>query len=181
MGMERVNVRRLGLDDVEALWKLRLENRDFLQPFEPDRVEDFFSRWRQEQWVRQSMRDWRQDRAYRFGVFLHEGDRLIGCVNLSNVVRGAWHNATIDYFLDHNYTGKGLMREAVRQVLALAFTQIHLHRIEASVIPHNAPSLRLVQAVGFRPIGLSPRHLKINGKWEDHLLFAMTVEDWEGK
>ncbi|MDR6226126.1 GNAT family N-acetyltransferase [Desmospora profundinema] len=179
--MNRVIVRRLGMDDVEAQWRLRLENRDFLRPYDPAREEDFFSRRRQEQLIRDSLRDWRQGRSYGFGVFLPENGRLIGRVNLSNVVRGAWHNATIGYFLDQRYTGKGLMRDAVRQVLDFAFTEAGLHRVEAGAMPSNRSSIRLLQAIGFRRIGLSPRHLKVNGRWEDHELYALTVEDWEGK
>lgn len=177
--MERVLVRRLGLDDIEAHWKLRLENREFVQPFDPVREDDFFSRRKQEQLVRQSLRDWRQDRAYGFGIFLRENNRLIGRVNLSNIVRGAWQNATLGYFLDHRYTGRGLMGEAVRAVLDFAFSDGGLHRVEASVMPRNKPSILLLQKIGFHRVGFSPRHLKINGHWEDHEIFAMTAEDWE--
>ncbi|PTM59737.1 GNAT family N-acetyltransferase [Desmospora activa] len=177
--MNRVMVRRLGLEDVEAHWKLRLENRKFVQPYEPVREDGFFSLRSQEQVIRQSMRDWRQDHAYGFGVFLRENDRLIGRVHLSNIVRGAWQNATLGYFLDHRYTGKGLMGEAVQEVLDFAFAEGGLHRVEASVMPDNQPSIRLLQKIGFHRVGLSPRHLKINGRWEDHEIFAMTAEEWE--
>ena len=45
-------------------------------------------------------------------------------------------------------------------------------------MPRNARSKRVVEKCGFRLEGLALRYLKINGVWEDHNLYAMTVEDW---
>ncbi len=53
-----------------------------------------------------------------------------------------------------------------------------MHRLEAACLPRNAASLRVLEKVGFGREGLARRYLRINGEWEDHLLFALIEEDW---
>jgi ribosomal-protein-alanine N-acetyltransferase len=45
------------------------------------------------------------------------------------------------------------------------------------VMPRNAASIRVLEKNGFRREGLAPNYLRINGSWEDHLIFAITRED----
>jgi len=54
---------------------------------------------------------------------------------------------------------------------------LHLHRLEAACIPVNLASIRLLTKCGFRQEGLARRYLKINGRWEDHLLFGRLADD----
>ena len=53
--------------------------------------------------------------------------------------------------------GKGLMTAAVRAVVGFAFDTLHLNRVEAACLPHNAASIRLLEKVGFRPRRLRPQ------------------------
>jgi ribosomal-protein-alanine N-acetyltransferase len=105
-------------------------------------------------------------------------EALVGRVSLDNVVRGAWQNATLGYFVDQEHNGKGIATEAVRLSAAYAFKEASLHRIQAGVMPRNARSIRVLEKVGFRFEGVSLRYLQINGVWEDHNMYALTLEDW---
>jgi [ribosomal protein S5]-alanine N-acetyltransferase len=57
------------------------------------------------------------------------------------------------------------------------FSALRLHRIEIAIRPENAASLRVVAKLGFRPEGLRPRYLHIDGEWRDHLVFALNAEE----
>lgn len=71
------------------------------------------------------------------------------------------------------------MTEAVEAVVNHAFQELHLHRIEANIMPRNRASLRVVEKLGFRNEGVSREYLKINGKWEDHIHMVLLNEEME--
>jgi len=108
---------------------------------------------------------------------IDEHDALIACVNLNEIVRGAFQSAYVGYFAFEPYAGKGLMHEAMKLVINLAFNELNLHRLEVNIQPRNVRSIRLIKSLAFRHEGFSPRYLKIEGEWKDHERFALTVED----
>jgi len=103
---------------------------------------------------------------------------IVGCVNLSQIVRGVFQSAYMGYQAFAPYTGQGYMTAAMPLVLRMAFRTLKLHRVEANIQPGNVPSLALVKRAGFRREGYSPRYLKIAGRWRDHERWTMTIEDW---
>jgi ribosomal-protein-alanine N-acetyltransferase len=120
---------------------------------------------------------WAAGERYAFGVFLPDGS-VVGRVALDNVVRGAWRNATIGYYVDRAHNGRGVATGAVTLACRFGFDNAGLHRIQAGVMPRNAASARVLEKVGFRREGLARRYLFIAGAWEDHDIYALTVEDW---
>lgn len=79
--------------------------------------------------------------------------------------------------MDKAYNGRGYTTEAVRLVVDYAFQVLKLHRIEAGVMPRNTRSIRVLEKSGFEKEGLSRKNVLINGKWEDHLHFAIVNPD----
>jgi ribosomal-protein-alanine N-acetyltransferase len=173
-----IYLRAFETSDAEELLGLRLKNRAWLQAFEPIRPERMWtlSEQRRELELEGELR--REDRRYVHGIFLSDDDRMVGRVSLDNIVRGAWQNATIGYFVDQEHNGRGIATQAVTDAVRFAFNEIGLHRVQAGVMPRNVGSIRVVEKAGFRYEGMSPRYLQINGVWEDHNMYAITVEDW---
>ncbi len=175
---ERIYIRLVELDDAVPLAAVMAENRDFLRPFEPIRPASDFTPEGQRVRIQQAMLDRAEDRGYAFSVFDIVGARIVGRVALSNVVRAAWQNATLGYWIAQRENGKGFATEAVKLVLRYAFEGAALHRVQAAVMPRNTASVRVVEKAGMRHEGVSLRYLKINGVWEDHEMYAMTAEEW---
>ncbi len=110
------------------------------------------------------------------------GGRIAGFFNLTDIVRGAFQNAYASWSVSEDVARRGYGAEGVRGLLAVAFAPapigLALHRVQANVIPDNEPSLRLARSVGFREEGRAERYLQIAGRWQDHVMFAMTVEEF---
>ena len=85
--------------------------------------------------------------------------------------------ATIGYWVGVNYAGQGYMSRALRAAVAYSFQTLRLHRVEAACLPTNAASIRVLESAGFRREGLARSYLRINGRWQDHLLFAVLEND----
>lgn len=114
----------------------------------------------------------------RYYIVWKDNEEIIGVFNISGIIRGVFQSAYLGYYASVNYAGKGLMSQALKLVLNEVFTSLDLHRIEANIQPDNTPSIRLATRNGFLKEGFSPRYLKVNGIWQDHFRFALTVEDW---
>jgi ribosomal-protein-alanine N-acetyltransferase len=127
---------------------------------------------------------WRLNRQARAGTtypFAIEVDgRFVGQVTVNNVVRGSAQFASVGYWLDHEYAGRGIMPRAVAMVIDHCFFTAGLHRIEIAIRPENSNSLRVVEKLGVREIGYAPKYLHIDGDWRDHRLYAVTFEECPG-
>ena len=71
------------------------------------------------------------------------------------------------------------MPEALVILCKSAFEDLHLHRVQISIIPRNSASRRVVEKLDIREEGVAQRYLEINGTWEDHVRYAITVEEWD--
>lgn len=116
----------------------------------------------------------------RLGAF--DGDeRLVGLFALNEIVRGVFQSAYASWQVAVDRMGRGLATEGVRTLLDIAFDEAHglgLHRVQANVMPANVASLRVAEKAGFRREGVARRYLKIAGAWEDHVMFALTSDEW---
>ncbi len=123
----------------------------------------------------------RLDRLARAGLCMPfaidvEG-RFAGQITVNNIVRGSAQFASVGYWLDRQYAGRGVMPLAVAMVIDHCFLAAGLHRIEVAIRPENSNSLRVVEKLGLREFGYAPRYLHIDGVWRDHRLYAVTVEE----
>ena len=125
--------------------------------------------------VRQMRTEARAGRQLPF-VVEYQG-RFVGQVTVSNIVRGSAQFASIGYWVDEAYAGRGIIPRAVAMAIDHCFGPVGLHRIEVAIRPENTSSLRVVDKLGIKEVGFAPRYLHIDGDWRDHRLFAITREE----
>lgn len=172
-----VTVRLVQPADAAALAALVLRSRTSLAPWEPLHPDDYFTEAGQHRGLVQALGRHARGEQHPF-VVLVDG-RPAGRVNLNDVVRGAFQNAHLGYWLDVDQQGRGVATAAVRAVLATAFGELGLHRVQAGTLLHNHASRRVLAKNGFTEIGVAPRYINIAGRWQDHVLHQRLVDDPE--
>ena len=162
--------------DYAAWAELRALSRSHLTPWEPAWARDDLSRQMFRRRLRAYAKDVRDDFGYSFFVCEADSAQLVGGITLSNIRRGAAQTCSLGYWVGKPFAGQGRMTEAVKTLLPFAFRTLHLNRVEAACMMGNVPSIRVLEATGFTREGLARSYLKINGRWEDHLLFAALAQ-----
>ena len=169
-----VRLRLVRMKDVKALEKALLGNRSWLRPWEatnPHAPNSFDIRGM----VRSLLRAVDDHTGLPF-VIEYQG-KIVGQLNVANMLYGSVSNAVIGYWIVPEVAGKGIMPTAVALVTDYLFNAVGLHRVEIDIRPENDASLRVVQKLGFRYEGLKQRYIHINGAWRDHFVFALTHEE----
>ena len=177
----RILLRPLVASDFPAWREVRRHNVEWLTKWEaarvpgaPDVVED---RGAFEARCSARQRERMLGTGYGFGIFV--GGNFAGEINLNSIQRGPFQNAYVGYWIAKEHAGNAYMSEAVVLVMRFAFDDLHLHRLQIAIIPRNSNSRRVVEKLELRDEGTALRYLEINGVWEDHVRYAITVEEWE--
>ncbi len=173
-----VQLRPPVMSDFFAWAELREASRAHLTPYEPQWTLDELSKSAFRDRIKRYQRDLKDDQGYAFFIFTDFGRELVGGITLSNIRRGVAQAAAVGYWIGMPYIQRGFGSSALAAVVLFAFEEIRLHRLEAACMPANAASLRTLEQGGFSREGLARRYLKINGVWEDHVLFGLPREDW---
>lgn len=175
---ERVGLRPITLGDATRWEQLRNANVDWLASWEATRPPESESRnLGYRALTRDLIRHGKAGRALPFVVTYD--DTMVGQLTVTGITWGSARWAQMGYWIDETYAGRGIITTGVAMACDHCFFTMGLHRIEIAIRPENEASLRVVDKLGFRSIGLAPRYLHINGLWRDHLLFALTVEEVE--
>jgi ribosomal-protein-alanine N-acetyltransferase len=177
---ERVMLRTPQMSDYPAWAELRASSREFLMPWEPLWANDELSRASFRRRVRHYLRDLREDVGYALFIYAAASGELVGGLTLCNVRRGVTQSCTLGYWVGAQYAQQGYMTAAVHAVVPFVFDSLELHRLEAACLPTNTASMRLLEKTGFQREGLARRYLRINGLWQDHLLYALLDSDPRG-
>ncbi|MGA0532312.1 GNAT family N-acetyltransferase [Hansschlegelia sp. KR7-227] len=174
-----VTLRVPQMADFPAWSALREQSREFLQPWEPTWPQDDVSRLAYRRRIKRYVRELELDQAYPFFVFRKDG-QLVGGVTISQVRRGVSQTCSIGYWMGERFAGKGHMSAAVRALAPFAFETLKLRRVEAACLPRNLASIRLLEKAGFVREGYAREYLCIDGRWQDHLLYALLRSDAVG-
>jgi aminoglycoside 6'-N-acetyltransferase len=106
---------------------------------------------------------------------VERGDVVIGDVAVG--VHDSGRQATIGYTIATDAQGHGYATEAVAAVLDALFTEAGIHRVVASIDPHNPASRRVLEKLGFRYEGRSPSSVFVRGEWTDDDRFALLASE----
>jgi ribosomal-protein-alanine N-acetyltransferase len=155
--------------DAEALAAALQANRSHLAPWEPLRPEHFYTVEGQREVIGTRRTELESGTALPMVLAGNEG--IVGLLTLSSIVRGAFQNAHVGYWISRTVQGSGLMTAAVAAAIKIAKADLGLHRLEAATLVHNTASQRVLEKNGFEAYGTARSYLRIAGQWQDHRMY----------
>lgn len=174
---ERLQLKILSQEYGEAVHQFYNNNKDFLEPFEPMRPNNFYSAGFHSTNLACEYRGFLKFSYFRYWLFPIDSVSNIhavpiGSVCFNNIQRGAFQKCTLGYKLSEDACHHGYMSETLSFLIPVFLKELKLHRIEAYVQPDNTPSVRLLTKLGFKEEGYLTSYAEINGQWTDHLIFS---------
>jgi len=119
------------------------------------------------------------NKSFLYFQLLDDLDKVYGIIGYHT-----WYldhrRAEIFYMLnDDAHKGKGIMSEAMQEVLKYGFEKMNLHRVEAFISTENTPSIKLVQKYNFVKEGHLREHYFKNNTMEDSLVFSLLKKEFK--
>ena len=174
---KRLILRSLVANDAKILLDYQERNKDFFREWEPKREEKFYSLEQMSNIIVKNDKEYLEKTFFGLYLFNKEDEeRIIGNISVTNIAYGVFQSCFLGFKLDKDEINQGKITEALKIVISIIFDEYKLHRIEANIMPKNVRSRRVVEKLGFTEEGLSKKYLRINGKWEDHLHYALLNE-----
>ncbi|MEB4614102.1 GNAT family N-acetyltransferase [Leucobacter sp. M11] len=177
----RVGLRLIRRSDARTLQRLLAENRDWLEPWEatnPDGLRQVPGSASMRPAVAWMLANAKAGTSVPFVITLD--GRMVGQLTVSGITWGALRAANLGYWIAEEAAGHGVTTVAVALATDDLLFRRGLHRMEICIRPENAASLRIVEKLGFRPEGIRPRFIHIDGDWRDHAVFALNREEVPG-
>ena len=170
---ERLLLKILSPEYAAVIHQFYLDNKQFLEPFEPKRPQNFYYADFHSTNLRCEYDAFLKLSYFRYWIFLKDNpNEPVGSVCFSNILRGAFQKCMLGYKLAEKHCHQGYMQEALSTLIPILMKDLKLHRIEAYVQPNNHPSIRLLSKLDFKEEGYLRKYAEIQGHWTDHLIFS---------
>lgn len=165
---ERLQLRRILMEDAQALFEMRSDERvmQFLDRPRAKTIADA------ENLIRLIDHDIDSNIGITWGVSLHGTSRLIGTMGFWNITK-AHFRAEIGYLLHPDFQGKGLMMEAAKKTIDFGFREMGLHSIEANINPNNLRSAKMLEKCGFVKEAHFRENYYYDGKFLDSVIYSL--------
>lgn len=170
---ERCLIRVLDSESAPLMLDYVMGNRTHLSPWEPIKESQYYTEVYWLSKARQVQREAQEGSGFYLIALNHQETEILGQCHFSNIIRGPFEACHLGYSIARAHQGKGLMEEILKPCIRFVFDELGLHRIMANYMPTNLRSERLLNKLGFEREGYAKQYLKIQGKWQDHVLTAL--------
>lgn len=110
-----------------------------------------------------------------WAIALPDDDRVIGAIGL--ILTPRHRRGEIGYWLATPFWGQGVMTEAARAVVAYGLGTLGLRRIQATCLPHNVGSYRVMEKAGMTFEGILRDYYLRRGEFTDSAMYAIVLRD----
>lgn len=167
-------VRKLTVDDLDAVWALRLQALNESPESFGSTYEDTLARGKES--ILQRLQHGGEDNFY-FGAF-NESLTLVGMIGL--VREGgakSRHKADIvSLYTLPSARGQGVARALMQAVIDYATQQPELEQLRLAVVTTALSARNLYRSLGFQTYGLDPRTLKLGEHYWDEEMMLLELD-----
>ena len=114
----------------------------------------------------------KNNEAITWGIALKNNPQLIGYIGIWNIKK-EHYRAETGYALHTDHHRKGIMQEALSEILKYGFKEMKLHSIEANVNPLNIASIKLLERNNFIREAYFKEDYFFNGKFLDTAIYSL--------
>lgn len=129
-------------------------------------------------WIGRHEDNFKENRVYDYGIIDKASNKVVGVVGLSNYEN---HRGELGYWIGESYWNQGYASEASNLILKHAFENLGYNRVYARHIASNPNSGKVMQKIGMTYEGLQVEHERVDGKFEDILLYGITKSQYTKK
>jgi len=157
------------------------ENGAHLMEFMPEELRGMKTEADGERQIQRMLHAWQDRELFIFGAWDTETGLYVGEAYLANP---DWTVPSLElgYFVVATQTGRGFATEAGAAVVAVAFEQFGVERIDLQCQADNVASARVAERLGFRLEGRQrQRDRKRDGDLVDRLWYGLLRAEWEAQ
>ena len=123
------------------------------------------------------LRRYENNEVSEWGIVYKENNKFIGTCGY--VLWVPVHSlAEIAIALSGEYWGKGLMTEAVKEVIKYGFEKMNLNRIYAKCFVENIGSQKVLEKVGMKFEGILREQMFIKSKFSDMKIYSILSKEY---
>ena len=172
---ENVSLTLFEKRDAKELFTVVNESRNYLREWLPW-VDKMQSEADYEPIIEMWLKQFSSEDGFQAGI-LYEG-KIVGMVGFHGI---DWMNkkTSIGYWLAEQYQGNGIMTDAVKSLLDIAFTKYKLNRVEILCGVKNVKSRHIPERLGFKEDGIIRDAEFLYDHYHDCVLYSMLAKEWD--
>lgn len=176
---ERTNIYITRPDMAETLLNYKIKNKTYLEIYEPERDPSYYTLSDTLERIINMQKDMHDKKCLSLIAMPKGSQKMIASINFTNFIYGAFQACYLGYSIDQDYEGQGIMFEITQAAIDHVKENFKIHRIMANHLVDNHRSANLLKRLGFEKEGYARAYVRINGKWQDHILNALVFDEHE--
>ncbi len=179
---ERLLLKVLNKEAAPLILSFYEENAEAFEPWEPKRSANFYTLSYHKTFLTVEHNLIADGKLIRYWVFLKDHpEEIVGSICFHNILREPYYSCSLGYKFGQKHQHLGYATESINKCLEIIYNVYGMHRIDAFIMPDNISSLKLIERLGFVYEGTSMSYARINGRWADHLHYALINHNETGR
>jgi [ribosomal protein S5]-alanine N-acetyltransferase len=172
IGTDRLTLRPITQDDVNEIFFLRSDHRVLEHLSRPPArsLEEASA------FIQKISGFEKEGESVTWGISLTGDPTLIGTICIWNIQK-EHYRGELGYVLHPDQHRKGIMQEALREVIRYAFSTLKLHSLQARVSPANSASIKLLERNKFIREAYFREDYFFEGRFLDTVVYSLLASD----